>query len=278
MKVRFWGVRGSLATPGPETLKYGGNSTCVQVTLSGGEVILFDCGSGVRNAGRAMINQSGLSEIYIFLTHAHWDHLSGFPFFAPAYMEKYTLHVRGGPTAKSSLRDYLQQQMQAPYFPVPFNSLKASFDFSQGEPLIRQVGSAEVTPIKSSHPNGCYGFKITEAGRQLVFFTDHELGMSHEGGRPRQEYVEFCRGVDLLLHDTQYTEDQYARTRGWGHSTYNQGIDFAIEAGVGALGLIHHDPDHTDDIMERIENQARERARSAGLECFAAREGMTIDV
>lgn len=277
MQIKIWGCRGSLPTPGTATARYGGNTTCVETRLDNGSVIIFDAGSGMRKLGRRLVSE-GITEIYLFLTHAHWDHLMGFPFFGPAYSARFTIHVRGGPRAKRSLRGYLQHQMETPYFPVRFNAMKAVFDFTHGEPDKRKIGSVEIIPMGLSHPGGCYGFKVLEGGKSFVFFTDHELDFRHEGGLDKAEYVDFCKDTDLLIHDAQYTDEEYRSTRGWGHSTFGSATAFGTNANVKRLGIFHHDPDHEDDFMDACIAYCQRRIKEAGAEvdCFAAKEGMEI--
>jgi phosphoribosyl 1,2-cyclic phosphodiesterase len=278
MEITVWGCRGSLPTPGHETVHYGGNTTCVEIRLQGGEVIIFDAGSGIRPLGKKLQKERDLSQLDLVLSHAHWDHLMGFPFFGPAYSDKFSINVRGGPTVKKYLRGYLQEQMKTPFFPVPFDAMSARFDFSTGDPKSRSLGNATLSPIRMSHPNTCYGFKVSEEGKTFIFFTDHEIGHSHPHALQRKDYIDFCLGADLLFHDAQYTVEQYQTTVGWGHSTIPDAVNFAIDASVKRLGLFHHDPDHNDDQIADLESSARQKARSVGpeLECFAVREGMTI--
>jgi len=276
MKIKIWGCRGSLPTPGTDTIKYGGNSTCVEVRLDDGQLIIFDAGSGIRRLGKAIMKDPSTKEMYLFLTHAHWDHLMGFPFFTPIYIDSYKINVRGGPIAKKSLRGYLKQQMEAPYFPVRFDSLRAQFDFTQGDPEKREIGAAQVIPIRLIHPNGCYGFKVIENGKSFVFFTDHELDFIKDQRPKVEKLLKFCEGANLLIHDAQYTDEQYKNTKGWGHSTFNTVIDFGIEANVKKLGMFHHDPEHTDTQLEQFENEWLERVKrqDCDAECFAVKENM----
>jgi phosphoribosyl 1,2-cyclic phosphodiesterase len=280
MEIRIWGCRGALPTPGPETIRYGGNTTCVEVRPSDGSVIILDAGSGIRKLGKALMKEEGVRIIHLFLTHAHWDHLMGFPFFRPAYLERYKIHVRGGPRAKRSLRNYLRHQMEAPYFPVRFDAMKAEFDFTEGDPQKRMIGSAEVVPIRLNHPNGSYGIKIMEAGKSFVFFTDHELDYLHGSRLDLEGYVNFCKGADLLLHDAQYTDEEYQLTRSWGHSTFSSATDFCIKAEVRRFGLFHHDPDHTDDQIDRYVSLCQERILKANstVDCFGVQEGIELMV
>jgi phosphoribosyl 1,2-cyclic phosphodiesterase len=280
MKIKIWGCRGSLPTPGPSTVKYGGNTTCVEVRLGDGSLLIIDSGSGIRKLGNELIKEPDVREIFLYLTHAHWDHLMGFPFFRPAYLERYKIHVRGGPRAKRSLRNYLRHQMEAPYFPVRFDAMKAEFHFTEGDPQKRIIGSAEVVPIRLNHPNGSYGIKIVEAGKSFVFFADHELDFIHERGLDIDQYIHFCKGADLLLHDAQYTDEEYRLTRGWGHSTFSSATDFSIKAEVRRFGIFHHDPDHTDEQIDGYVSLCREKIREANsrVDCFAVQEGMELSV
>jgi phosphoribosyl 1,2-cyclic phosphodiesterase len=285
MKVKVWGCRGSLTTPGKETLRYGGNTTCVEVRMQDGRVFILDAGSGMRNLGNALVAGQELT-MQLLLTHAHWDHLCGFPFFAPAYDPRCRITLCGGPAAQQSLKRYLQHQMKPPFFPVPFKGLRAQFDFgSQFEPPAEGVsmppfGGPDCQFVRLSHPDGGYGFKLEDRGKTFVFLPDNELSFQHEKSPDFAEYVDFCRGADLLFHDAQYTEEEYQRTRGWGHSTYADALRLAREAGVKRLGLFHHDPGRTDDELDRQVEWCRQQLREAGsaVDCFACAEEMVIEL
>jgi len=287
MKVKVWGCRGSLPTPGKETLKYGGESTCIEIHSESGQRIAVDAGSGIRKMGRSLLKEQSVSHLTLLLTHSHWDHLVGFPFFAPAYTPNFSITVCGGPRAQESVWKYLTHQMEAPYFPVDFKSLKATFNLGCkcdrvfcDHILPQSDQSVQCHSIPLNHPNGGYGFRFVENGKTFVFLTDNEIGHPHEGGSPRNVYVEACAGADLLFHDAQYTDEEYANTRGWGHSTVTDAVDLAMEAGVKRLGLFHHDPDRTDVDLDRIVERCRMRIAKAGvaLECFACAEGMVVNV
>ncbi|MBI5622815.1 MAG: MBL fold metallo-hydrolase [Elusimicrobia bacterium] len=284
MKVTFWGCRGSIPTPGPDTLRHGGNTTCLELRDAAGKLLIVDAGSGIRLLGKTLLHDKTPAPIRFFLTHSHWDHLMGFPFFEPAYHKRFSFLFCGGSHAQDSIKRYLGQQMQAPFFPVDFSLLKAGFAFRcerpHGEEPPCRFDSLEVYPIPLSHPNGGYGFKFVEAGRSFVFLTDNELGLKHPGGLKPALYEEFCRGADLLVHDSQYTEKQYGFTRGWGHSTFNAAVDLAAAAGVKRLGLFHHDPDRSDDDLDRQTELCKERLLKLGssTECFATAERMTLDL
>lgn len=284
MKIKVWGCRGSITTPGTKTLRYGGNSTCLEVRSAEGQVFVVDAGSGIRNFGRALRGEPEISQIRFFLTHAHWDHLVGFPFFEPAYSDRYVFTFCNGAHAQDAIRKYLSRQMEAPYFPVEFKHLKARFCFRcecpNAEDRNCQLSGMEVRAFPLSHPNGGYGFRFSENGKTFLFLTDNELAVQHPGGWTRKQYVDFCRGADLLFHDAQYTPEEYRYTRGWGHSTFGDVVDLALEAGVKRLGLFHHDPDRSDDDLDRQVDLCREKVISAGgkTECFACAEGTAINL
>lgn len=281
MKIKIWGCRGSIPSPGSSTLRYGGNTTCVELTSAGGKTIVVDAGSGIRILGKMLLKNRDRQELCLMLTHSHWDHLMGFPFFMPAYFTRFKINICGGPNAKSSLKSYLQQQMSPPYFPVDFSVMKASFTFDcVCSNSSQSPHGIEIFDIPISHPNGGYGFKFRENGKNFVFLTDNEFNYPHEGGSSRSEYVEFCRGADLLIHDAQYTDEEYKSTKGWGHSTYVAAIDLATEAAVKQLVLFHHDPDRTDDDLDHQTDHCRSLIAKTGVdvECRAAFEGMEIEV
>lgn len=280
MKIKVWGCRGSLPTPGKNTIRYGGNTTCLEVRLDDGTLIVIDAGSGIRKLGQSLLKEKDLTDIYLFLTHAHWDHLMGFPFFAPAYSSKHKIFVRGGPKAKESLHQYLTRQMEPPYFPVPFGTLKAEFDFTFGTPPERTVGSAKIMPIPLNHPNGGYGFKIIEAGKTFIFLPDNELDFAHSDNMTKDTYVDYCKAATLLIHDTQYTDEEYETTRGWGHTKLSSIIELGVKAGVQQLGLFHHDPNRADDQMDAFvaSAQAKIAQTKSPMACFGVKEGMEIFV
>ena len=284
MRIRIWGCRGSIPTPGGATLRYGGNTTCLEIRSSRGQIVVVDAGSGIRNLGIFLSRETDPSRARFFFTHSHWDHLAGFPFFQPAYSASSTISLCSGPHGQDFIRRCLTHQMEAPFFPVDFGLLKAHFVFRCERPHMEpgncRLDGLEVSPVPLSHPNGGFGYKFIEDGKTFAFLTDNELGFRHEGGLGREQYEEFCRGAEWLLHDAQYTEEEYKLTRGWGHSTFSDATDLAIAAGVRRLGIIHHDPNRTDDDLDRQVEFCRERIRQAGsaVECVAIAEGMVLEV
>ncbi len=271
--------------PGPGTLRYGGHTTCVEVRAAEGHIIIIDAGSGLAELGRTLLKQKRPRRLTLLFTHAHWDHLSGFPFFGPAYSSRFQITLCGGPEAQQSLRGYLAHTMQPPYFPVEFSHLKARFqsgcrcgytDCHNRLPGGPCGLSCHALPL--NHPNGGYGFQFVENGKRFVFLTDNELGFEHSDAPSRDELVDFCAGADLLLHDAQYNAREYRHTRGWGHSTFTDAVDLALEAGVRRLGLFHHDPDRSDAELDRIVHACRARIARAGskMRCFAAAEKQVV--
>lgn len=287
MKVIIWGSRGSIPSPGATTLRYGGESTCIEVRGEQGEVIIIDAGSGIRKLGEKLIKESSALNINLLFTHSHWDHLSGFPFFRPAYFSKFSFALCGGSDAQKSVLDYLTHQMDPPYFPVSFSELKATFNSGCNcnnticnNTLCYSGESIKCASIPLNHPNGGFGFKLSDKSGAFVFLTDNEIRYAHEGGATREEYLGFCKDADLLFHDAQFTEAEYKKTRGWGHSTFQDAVDLALDSRVRRLGLFHHDPDRTDDELDKqvvwCKNYIQERG--SALDCFACAEGMSFVV
>jgi phosphoribosyl 1,2-cyclic phosphodiesterase len=287
MKVKIWGCRGSIPSPGAATVRHGGDTTCIEIRGSDGHIIIIDAGSGMRKLGDALMKDPAASSMTLILTHAHWDHLMGFPFFRPLYVSKYSMSLCGGPDAQQALLNYLKHQMDPPYFPVDYSAIKADIHTGcrcdQRLCLHSPAGagaSIRCDSIPLSHPNGGYGFKLTENGRSFVFLTDNELKFHHEGGRSRDEYRQFCTHADLLIHDAHYLESEYDKRKGWGHSTIQDAVELALDAGARRLGLYHHDPDRTDAELDVQVGLCREYILSKGspLECFACADGMELIV
>jgi phosphoribosyl 1,2-cyclic phosphodiesterase len=288
MNIVIWGCRGSITSPGPSTVRYGGESTCIEVINDDGQIIVIDAGSGIRKLGQKLVKDQIVSTINLLFTHSHWDHLAGFPFFEPAYSSRFSLAVCGGSDAQKSVLNYLVHQMDPPYFPINFSELKATFetgccctDNANCKHNLRFAErSTKCESIPLNHPNGGFGFKFTGNTGSFVFLPDNELRFSHTGGLPRDEYVKFCNGASLLFHDAQYIENEYEQKRSWGHSTFQDAVDLAIDAGVKRLGLFHHDPDRTDDELDQQTEWCRKyiETKRSSLDCFACAEGMEFIV
>jgi len=281
MKVRFWGTRGSIAAPGKDTTVYGGNTTCVEVILGSGKRVVIDAGTGIRLLGRRLEEEMERVEIHLLITHIHWDHVLGFPFFGPVYNEFTRLFIAGYPSCMKGLRYAFDNHMGDGFFPVRFDELKAEIHYvdtmSRG-PLEIEGTLIETIPLQ--HPQGGFGYRFTEDGKTLVFITDNEL--SEEAGVKRHpdEYVRFCQGADLLIHDAQYDQDEIESRRGWGHSEYVSTCRMAMRAGAKRLMLFHHDPWRKDAEITEIKARCDELVSASGaqIEIDAAKEGTEISL
>lgn len=270
MIVRCYGARGSIPVSGEEYLKYGGDSTCIEIRDKNDEIIIVDAGSGIRRLGNRLVEE-GRNEFTVLFTHSHWDHILGFPFFKPLFHEKTSINLKGCPNAQGNIQKLLSRAMSAPLFPIPYESFKAAITYQDSCAETFRVGSIEVTTIPLSHPNAGLGYKFVEDGKTFVFLTDNELGYRHKGGRSTQEYIEFSRGADFLIHDAEYSPEQYLTTVAWGHSTYMDALDLALAALVKRFGLFHHNQDRSDEAQDRIVQECRQRVKAGGsdMDCFA---------
>jgi phosphoribosyl 1,2-cyclic phosphodiesterase len=277
MIIRCWGARGSTSVSGEEYLRYGGNTTCIEIRTRDDEIIIIDAGSGIRKLGNKLL-QENRYKYSILLTHAHWDHVMGFPFFKPIYVEGTRIDVFGFPFAQDSVKQMILPTMVHPNFPVHFEDVTAEISFHRTFRDRFSISSMLITPIVLSHPNGGTGYKFTEDGKCFVFLTDNELTFKHPGGLDYRDYLEFSAGADLLIHDTEYVEEEYERTKGWGHSVYKDALRLALEAKVGKFGLFHHNQDRTDIDLDAIVQDCQRiiKDNKASLDCFAVYEGMEI--
>jgi phosphoribosyl 1,2-cyclic phosphodiesterase len=281
MRITFWGTRGSVASPGEETAKYGGNTTCLEVRLSDRKLIVLDAGTGIRKLGLKLVKQQE-KDINIFLTHPHWDHIQGFPFFGPMYIPGYKIQVYGWPTTNRKVQNTITDQMEGTYFPVDFSQLQSDIVFHEILNYEMDFHNAKLSFMRVNHPVICHSIKIQEGGRTFIFMTDNELDadMPHVYVSPWAKFVEFCSNADLLVHDTQFTPDELEKKKGWGHSSYIRVLELAKEAGVKGLVYFHHDPEHTDmDLDEMLLDGMNWVVRNGcNFKCFAAQEGMTIEI
>ncbi len=272
LRARFWGVRGSVATAGASTASVGGNTSCIEVRC-GHELIILDAGTGLRALGAALPRGLPL-DASILLSHFHWDHIQGFPFFGPAYVPGNHLDLYGPERSAGkdgNIREAFEAQMRAPHFPVGLDAMRASLGFfpvAAGQ--VFQIGAAKITAAAACHPNGCLAYRIEHDGCSLVYATDTE---HLPDGVLDPSLLALARGADVLIYDAQYTDEEYgAGKRGWGHSTPSEGVRLAREAKVGQLVLFHHDPLHDDFLVARIEAETRRLFPAT----TAAREGLTI--
>ena len=279
MRVTFWGTRGSIPVPGKDTTVYGGNTTCVEITTGSGRRIVVDAGTGIRALGSRLVGHEHGLDLHLLITHIHWDHVIGFPFFDPIYDPNTKIAIDGYPSCRKGLQHVFDNKMGDGFFPIAFHDLKAQISFldtlSRG-PL--EIDGVSVDTIVLQHPQGGFGFRFREGGKTMVFLTDNELDASMPRGTDFEHYVRFCEGADVLIHDAQYLPEEMSRHRGWGHSDNETALSLALEAGVRRLMLFHHDPSRKDAEMRSIEERSREAAesRSDYLEVDVAREGQTL--
>jgi len=255
---------------GEEYVRYGGDTTCLEIRTKNDEIIIVDAGSGIRRLGNKLLREKRYEYTLLF-THSHWDHIVGFPSFRPIYYDRTRVALIGCPAAQGNIKLLLSKAMSPPLFPVSFENLRAKIDY-RGECLLNfRVDSIEVFTINLSHPNLGTGYKFVEDGRTFVFLTDNELRYKHRGGRGFEEYAHFAMGADLLIHDAEYTPEEYKVMRAWGHSTYVDAIDLALAAQVRRLGLFHHNQERDDAAQDTIVRKSQELIKSStmSIKCFA---------
>lgn len=279
MIIRCWGARGSIPVSGKEYVKYGGDTTCLEIRTKNDEIIIVDAGSGIRALGNRLIAEKRHKTTMIF-THAHWDHIMGFPFFKPIYFKRSYITLFGCPFAQASVRHMISKIMEPPNFPVNFESIRAEIDYHEACANPFSIDSLTIVPIPLSHPNKGVGYKFVEDDRSFVFLTDNELRYTHPGGEPYEHYRDFSVGADLLIHDAEYTEEEYTKTKTWGHSVYKHSLELALDAGVKRFGLFHHNQERSDEGVDLLVEDCRRIVRSskASLECFALSQGMEIEL
>lgn len=279
MLIRCWGSRGSIPVSGREYIKYGGDTTCLEIRSQSDDIIIVDAGTGIRRLGNQLIKE-GRYQYNFILTHGHWDHLMGFPFFKPLFLEHPKIHMHRGPFHKKFMESMFSRVMAPPNFPVRYSDLKARIVYEEGNPEKFEIGSVTVVPIQISHPNTGKGYKFIEDGKSFVFLTDNELGFVHPGGLTAADYLRFCQGADLLLHDAEYTPQEYKLLIEWGHSSYEDALELAFKAGVKQLGLFHLNQERTDAEVDDMVAACRKiiDARGQKMECFAVAAGMTFEL
>ena len=291
MRIRFWGTRGSMAKPGPTTLRYGGNTSCVEVRPADGTLIVLDCGTGAHELGQALAAAGQPVRGHLLLTHMHWDHIQGFPFFAPLFIRDNEWDVHAPAGFGKRLEDALAGQMESTYFPVTLAQLDATLRFHQVEEGGFDLGTTRVRTRYLNHPAIAIAYRLETDGVSVVYATDHEPHSPHQpagtpGGAPvavhREDvrHVEFLAGADLVIHDAQYTLAEYPGKVGWGHSAAEHVVDYAVAARARRLALFHHDPLRSDDAVDALVDVCRQRAAATGaaLDVFAAAEGQVVEL
>ncbi|MGH7663090.1 MAG: MBL fold metallo-hydrolase [Gemmatimonadaceae bacterium] len=287
-RIQFWGTRGSIPSPGSSTVRYGGNTPCVEVRTSSGWLIILDAGTGLRELGRSLIARANGAPIEgdIFLTHAHWDHIQGLPFFGPVFQRGNHFTIWGSKTLPTSIDRVVRDQMSPVVFPIAFEELDATIDFRTLAEERCEANGYRVQAFPVRHPGGALGYRFSEGsgdGGSLVYISDNELNPDAHYETPpewRKGLVEFVRGARVLIHDTTYTIEEYDHHRGWGHSTYEDALELAIEADAEQLVFFHHKPERTDDEVDRriADCRAVVSRRGARLEIVGAAEGLTMQV
>lgn len=274
-QIKFWGARGSIPTPGPETVHYGGNTSCVEYR-SGKDIIILDAGTGLRKLGQSLLAEFKTEplNLTLLLSHTHWDHIQGLPFFAPIYESRCRLRIIGCEGSRTSLVEALTGQMESTYFPVPFSQLPSNIEIEELQNFSFEIGRTLVRAQRANHPGVTVGYRLFSPEGIICFFPDVE---PRKGGHD-QEMIDFVRDADLLILDSQYDTDEYRKHIGWGHGCLTDSVNLAVQAKVKTLLLFHHDPDHGDKKIDELVQSGRELAAKAGSNLIvdAAVEGMVI--
>ena len=278
--VKFWGTRGSIPTPGADTIKYGGNTTCVEISYGEDQRIIFDAGSGIRLLGEELMrNVSEPIELNLFLTHFHWDHIQGLPFFIPFYILKNRIHIWGAESVGKGLEQIFDHQMHSTFFPVSRSALQADIIFHKldGNPI--EVNGAKISMCKVKHPGYVLAFRIEIEGKVIVFATDREQDAASVDPNPlsSDDIIELADNADILIHDAQYSDEEYPSKVGWGHSSFSEAIRVADECSVRHLILCHHDPNHSDHMIDKFEQELQDKSAPVRpYKLSFAREGESI--
>jgi len=297
--LRFWGVRGSYAAPFASHLKVGGNTSCVEIR-DGNHILICDAGTGIIPFGNQLIKQDSIRELLIILTHYHWDHVCGLPFFVPAFIPDWKIRFFGPGDDKNEVEKHVSAQMRAPYFPVGTESWLADVDYLPPEKDGFQHGPVSIEYSNVHHPGTTYGYRIKIRDKTVIYISDNECKFIEKSVSQRKSELneeeqtiyddmvreehaselDLIKDADILIHDAQYTPDDYKKKKGWGHSCYIDTINMAIDAGVRELYLYHHDPNYDDNAINIIHQKSEKiiKDRNSDMQCYIAREGMRIDL
>jgi len=280
MKITFWGTRGSIPSPGKDTVTYGGNTACVGVELKSKQIVILDAGTGIRKLGIKLAKSGKPLKLYFLFSHSHWDHIQGIPFFLPLYNKANELFILNNAQIKKSILQIFKDMLKHPYFPLDFENIPAKVFFFEAPHHSLKLAGASVDFIKVNHPDTAHAYRFREGGRSFVYMTDNEIRFPQYDHQAFDKLCSFCQGTDLLIHDAQYTKEEYARKTGWGHSTYEAAVHLALTAQVKQLAFFHHEPEYPDRVITAqvaacVSQLKRARQK---LRCFAAREGMTISL
>lgn len=297
MKVKFWGTRGSIPTPGNLTVRYGGNTPCLEVRLNNNNLVIFDAGTGIRGLGDELMATGESVRAFIAITHPHWDHIQGFPFFKPAFISGNELTIIGPYSRNVTMRQMMAHLMDKIYFPIQLHELKAAISFIAMKEESIKVFDATLSSLYVNHPSFALGYRLDVAGRSLVYISDNEpfdrevavsvknldtaVVRKFTSGKtdPNQRVIDFARGADVFIHDATYTPEEYVNHVGWGHSHYLFCLKIAHEAAVKKLILFHHDQTHDDETVDALLAKCRReiKMRNYRFDCHAAAEGMELE-
>ena len=279
MRLTIWGCRGSVPTPGAETVRYGGNTSCVEVSLDDGTVLVLDAGTGIRRLGLELVER-GTRHVHLLLTHLHLDHLEGLRFFAPLWDERVQLDIWGPPSPVLSLRERISKSFSPPLFPVELATVAANVTFHDVPRQAWTIDGASLLAHLVLHPGPTVGFRIETPQASFAYLPDHEPALAGPIGSHSNDWISgaaIAAGVDVLFHDAQYFEDEYEERIGWGHSSVADAVAFTRTVGARRLLLFHHEPTHSDGSLERLEARAQSLAGD-GVEASLAREGMVVEL
>ncbi len=277
IQVEFWGVRGSVPSPGPTTIRYGGNTSCVSITADN-KILILDAGTGIRNLGSAIIGQPEL-EIFVIVTHSHWDHIQGFPFFTPIYQPNRPVHMFPTLHKKNVVLASLIDQMDGAHFPITPDQVPSNFNFVTENPLeFLESNGFHLEMVPMNHPGKAFGYKITIDDKIICYFTDNEIDPPYEKSIALNQLTNQCRNADILIHDAQYTEDDMPLKHGWGHSLISQVTELGKSAEVKNLVYYHHDPERTDDLLDKELEKAAKTLKENGssVQPYFAYEGLKL--
>ena len=274
MLIKFYGVRGSIASPGANTVRYGGNTACVSVKSDDGSLFVLDAGTGIKQLGDELIEKSFSDDIHLFFSHYHWDHIQGFPFFQPAYKADQTIHLLAAHMQDEQTHTVLTQ-MTDPHFPVPSDKLEAKVEVLSVIDESLKIGTTQIRTKSLNHPGGGSAYRLESPEGSMAYVTDNELFPPNEPNTSYQEWMGFLKGVDYLIHDAMYLDSELEKIHGWGHSLISQTLQLAGEAGVANLILFHHDPSRTDDQLDQILLDSRDWMEKNYPDCtvYMAKEG-----